>query len=244
MKLIAGCGMMVVLAVTALGQAVSAPPGRLVSTLALLDQRIPDVSFQDAPLDQVLEWFETATNVKIVVRWQILEDAGLERDKPISIRVSDVRLSQALWFVMNEAGGADLKLAYRASGNILTLSTQDDLGREMLVKTYDVSDLLVRVPNFQGPEVELSQVGQNLGQQGGGGGGQSLFQDENDNDDDQDEEDNAEIQELINLIVQTIEPDTWALNGGTGTISAFRRTLVVRNNPFVHQRLGGYLEEE
>ena len=33
------------------------------------------------------------------------------------------------------------------------------------------------------------------------------------------------------------------MNGGTGTIQAFRNLLVVRNNLLVHQSLGGYVEE-
>ena len=49
---------------------------------------------------------------------------------------------------------------------------------------------------------------------------------------------------LANLIEQAIAPTSWRDNGGTGTIAAFRRSLVVRNTLAVHQLLGGYLSEE
>lgn len=220
-------------------------------TLKLLDQRVPEVSFEQAPFDQVMEWVQQTMGINVVVRWQTLVDAGVARDKPISIRVRNVRLSQALWMIMNEAGGSDLKLAYRASGNVLVLSTAEDLGQEMIVKTYDVSDLLVRVRNFQGPSIDLTQIQQQSSGQGGGGSGQSVFQggggqnqqnifaEQNQNQ----QGDNPEMLRLVKLITDTIEPDSWTMNGGKGTISPFGKQIVVRNNIFVHQRLGGYIEE-
>ena len=38
-----------------------------------------------------------------------------------------------LWMIMNAAGGSDVKLAYRASNNLLILSTADDLGTEIFL---------------------------------------------------------------------------------------------------------------
>jgi len=48
---------------------------------------------------------------------------------------------------------------------------------------------------------------------------------------------------LINLITLTIEPDSWAENGGRGTISYFApvHALVVRNTLHVHEQIGGVL---
>ncbi|MBU0637781.1 MAG: hypothetical protein KKB50_02875 [Planctomycetes bacterium] len=220
----------------------------LPQTLRLLNQRIPEVAFEDAPFEQVMEWVAEFTRSNVVVRWPTLEDAGIERDKPISIRVRNLRLSQVLWMIMNEAGGSDLKLAYRASGNLLIMSTEEDLAREMIVKIYDVSDLLVRVPRYTNaarldPAQALNQLGQGGGG-GGGGGSQQLFQTEggqNDNNDDQGG--GIVMDELVQLITDTVEPDSWVDNGGLGTIQALRGQLVVRNTILVHQRLGGYVED-
>ncbi|MBW7906987.1 MAG: hypothetical protein LC135_11715 [Phycisphaerae bacterium] len=229
-------------ATTAFGQSLVS---RTPATLRTLDERIPEVSFQDAPLESVMQWVGETTGINVVVRWQILEERSVDRDKPITIKVKNVRLSQALWMIMNEAGGSEVTLAYRASGNTLILSTADDLNKEMVVKAYDVSDLLVRPQNFAGPQLDLQQASQ--AQSGGGGGGQSIFQNDqqqNNNQDNQREGQNeGEIQRLIDLITTVIEPDTWEQNGGIGTIRAFRSQLVVRNTIFVHQRLGGFIEE-
>src|SRR5262249_3513798 len=130
------------------------------------------------PFDQVIDWLAQYTGMQIVVRWENLTDAGVSRDKPITMSVKKLRFSQVLWMVMNEVGGTDLKLAYRASANLLILSTAEDLGKEMLGRVYDVSDLLVRVRNFtNAPQVDISgQTGGGGGGAGGGGGGsQNVF---------------------------------------------------------------------
>jgi len=60
---------------------------------------------------------------------------------------------------------------------------------------------------------------------------------ERDEDEPTPEELRQQIQDLIDVIQTTIEPDTWAINGGPGVIRAFRNTLVIRNSQFVHQQI-------
>jgi hypothetical protein len=151
--------------------------------------------------------------------------------------------------IMNQAGGSDVKLAYRAAGNMLVMSTEEDLSEEMIVRVYDVSDLLVNVPRFTNaarldPGQALNQLGQG-GQGGGGGGGQSnLFEDTRDDERDDDDQSAGSMAELVQLIIDTVEPDSWVTAGGTGSIHPFRKMIVVRNTILVHQALGGYVEED
>jgi len=225
-----------------------------------LGQRIPEINFTDAPLDQVMEYVKQVSGLNVVVRWAQLEADGIDRDKPITVTARGLRLSQVLWLIMTEAGGGEVKLAYRASGNLLVISTAADLGKEMIVRVYDVSDLLLRIPNFRSaPQIDFSQASQNLGTQGGGGG-QNIFGGQGGGQQQDDEarfyqqqqpgQVDPEVQQLINLIVTTIEPDSWAVaigqagGQGLGTIQAWRKQLVVRNNILVHQLLGGAIESE
>ena len=226
---------------------------RVKNTLALLNSRIPEVTFEDIPLEQVMEWMEEITATNIMVRWQTLEDNGVERDKPISLKARNLKLSQVLWMIMNEAGGTDIKLAYRATSELIVLSLDEDLGKDMLVKVYDVSDMLVRVPRFTNaaklnPSEALNQVGQGAGGRGGGGGGgrggSQLFEDDEDEQDDDEASGEADMARLIQVIVDTVEPDSWNVNGGTGSITPLRGQIIVRNSILVHQLLGGYLDED
>jgi hypothetical protein len=225
-------------------QSTAAKP-RVSNAIQLLNQRIPEVAFDGVPFEQVMDWVGEITGANVMVRWQTLTNAGLERDKPITIKVKNLRLSQVLWMIMNEAAGSDLKLAYRASGSLLILSTADDLGKEMVLKVYDVSDLLITAPRFtNAARMDPSQaMNQNQGM-GGGGGGSQLFQGNQGYEQNQQQQaTGADIQALVTLITDTVEPDTWVAGGGTGQIYAFRNLLVVYNNLLVHQRIGGYVTE-
>lgn len=237
----------------ALAQGVQLPQARprTPETLRVLNQRLPEVELVEQPFEQVMEWLAQLTKLNIVVRWQTLEDAGVERDTPVSIKVRNLRLSQVLWLIMNEVGGSELKLAYRASGTLLILSTEEDLSKEMVTKVYDVSDLLIRIP--QASRQAAFDVTQGLGGEGGGGGGgggmfrQGQDQSQWGNEPSQggmDGQPSVELERLIELIQNTVEPDSWRINGGEGTIFPFQRLLVVRNTILVHQRLGGPISED
>ncbi len=56
---------------------------------------------------------------------------------------------------------------------------------------------------------------------------------------------NAQAIKLIDLIQNTIEPESWQANGGKGSISYFARlhALVIRQTGEVHHQLGGVLEQ-
>lgn len=227
-----------------------APRAQVPDTLRILNQRIPDVRFQDTPFEQVMEWLADLTQLNISVRWQTLQDAGVERDTPISIQARNLRLTQVLWLIMNDAGGSEVKLGYRASGNLMVLSTAADLDKEMITKIYDVSDLLTTLPQAtRQAAFDVTQgMGQSGGSGGGGGGGSGMFGGQgsgiNQGQDTQNQTSGAtEIQTLVELIEQTVEPDSWRTNGGPGTIVPFQRMLIVRNTILVHQRLGGYVSD-
>ena len=46
------------------------------------------------------------------------------------------------------------------------------------------------------------------------------------------------------MITTAVEPDSWLVNGGLGSISPWNGMLVVRNTPLVHQQIGGYLSSK
>lgn len=247
-------GMIVgLLATSALAQTGRTPApalrARVPSTLAILNQRIPEVRFIDQPFEQVMEWIADYAQLNVVVRWQTLDDSGISRDAPVSIQARNLRLSQVLWLIMNEAGGADLKLAYRASGTLLILSTEEDLSKEMITKVYDVADLLIRLPNTPMPDLSQNQGLQQGGQGGSGGGifGQQGGQGGQGGQYGQDQQNatEANMEILVEIIQQTVEPDSWRdTGGGLGSIQAFRNLLIVHNSILVHQKLGGYIREE
>lgn len=259
-KLTIGCAILILASTaTAVGQTIrsgataqpvprKAPP----STLQLLNTRVPEVAFSGAPLEQVIDWLAEFTGTNVNVRWETLAASGIEKDKPISMRFKNLRLSQVLWMILNEAGGADIKLAYRATGNLIVISTHEELGKDMITKVYDVSDLLTRVPRFTNAANLNAAQALNQSGQGQGGGSSQMFQDQQGGNQQGGGEgdrmgsggSDTEMQQIIDLIQDVIEPDSWVKGGGTGTVVPLHGQIIVRNSILVHQLLGGYVNED
>lgn len=213
-------------------------------TLRLLNQRLPEIRFDAVPFETVMQYIQELTQINVSVRWEKLENAGVERDAPITIQARNLRLSQVLWMIMNAATDSDLTLAYRMSGNLLILSTEEDLGRELITKVYDVADLMVRIPNTQRPFYENNNTSLGEGSSGGSIFGDSQNQQRQQQDQYEPGQPTPEMSNLIEVIQQTIEPDTWAVNGaGEGHIQSYGHLLIVTNTILVHQKIGGYVTE-
>ena len=208
------------------------------STLALLSERLDQVDFDEAPLDQVIEWLSDLTAMNVVVQWQVLEELGIERDRPITLHIHNLRFSQALWMILSEAGGPDVRLGYRAEEDLLVISSRDKLAQDMVIKVYDVADLLLNAPRFSGaPQINLTSTTGN-GQSSAFDDGGSESTDESEGSDVQ----QTKIDQLMEIITETVEPDSWISLGGQGTIAAFDDMLIIRNTYQVHQLLGGFVE--
>lgn len=53
---------------------------------------------------------------------------------------------------------------------------------------------------------------------------------------------NALADDLITIIMDTIEPNVWQVNGGTSTIRYFHGNLIITAPRRIHERIGGYFE--
>lgn len=206
-----------------------------------LRARLPEVALDEAPFDSVIEWLAAQTGLSIHVNWDRLADYDIPRDRPVSLKARNLPLAQVLWLLMNQVGGGDVRLAYRGSDTLLLLSTEEDLGREMLTRVYDVRDLLDRAPRF------TNAVRLNLDsalQQGSNSGSAGLETPDTEDGDEPPAADDPAGAELVRLITDTVEPDSWVTANGRGRIVFWRGQIVVFNTIFVHQRLGGPVRDE
>lgn len=256
-RMIRALNLSLVLAVTALAQAPQ--PDAAANTPQVSKPRRPHIfltlarpvaamDFDEANFEDVVNWIRDMTGTNVVVNWNALATVGVERNTPVTLKIKDVTLSRALWLIMQTAGGADAKLAYSADPDMIYISTLEDLSAKMVVKVYDVQDLIMNIPtraNFEA--VRNQQVVTSNGNNGvrvienvqSG----VRFNDEGDasRNDDQEADTTNTMRQLMNVITGTIDPDSWDVNGGPGVIRAFHGQIIVRNSPFVHQKLAGYL---
>ncbi len=212
-----------------------------------LKEEVPEVNFQDQPLEQVVETLSSIANVNISPDWQDLEANGIERDKPVSMKLTNVAVSTVLREVLSQVGG-DVRLAYKAADGLIRLASKEKLDREKFVLVYDIRDLLINIPRFAG-ESRLDP-GQALQQQQGQGGfnSGSLFTADGSHGEEFLKNDNGHSagvsQKIMDLIHQTVEPDSWReTGGGDGSLRELNGQLIVYNTSDAHREVTDLLSQ-
>lgn len=233
------------------------PANPQASLARVLRTRIAEIRLDNAPLGIALETVAEAVGINLVVRWNVLEAAGVERDTAIRLRVRNLPLETILWLILQEAAPIDLELAYRFGPDLILISTAEDFGSQMMVRVYDVAELVFprsdQATLFIGETRDYVRsvepyVGGSVGMprpiigRYEGGIYQGIYGAWM-TDGITPREHEQRMRELIHLITTTVAPESWAVNGGSGTIVPFRDRLVVRNSPLVHQQIGRPLKK-
>ncbi len=228
---------------------------RRVAPVALLGAQVPKFEFREEPLGDVLEQIAARLRCNLVVRWNKLSAVGVEAERPITARGRDVSVAQMLRMTLEAAGTEQGKLAFRADEEMILVSTEADFAAELITRIYDVSDLVVGderspsittgrmhdVPISLQPAVAQGAVAQApvIGRINSGLRLRVVDNGTGTGDEDDPSGQPTRLAELIDVIKTTIAPETWDVNGGTGTIRVFRNRLIIRNNVFVHQEIAG-----
>ncbi len=196
-----------------------------LEALRALYVELPEVTLDGLPLDEFAEWLRRQTQVNVVMRWHALEKEGVTKETPVTLRMKKAVLYNVLTIVLDRLGEDHETLGFRATDNMIIVSTRADLDRSMVTKTYDVHDLLLEIPNFEamrpaamdGPNRRAAR------------------------DDSAKKVEGADdsVQQLIDVITTSVFPNSWKVNGGTGTIKFFNGHLIVRNTPEAHEILRG-----
>lgn len=220
---------------------------RSQTAIRLLRKPVESVDWLDTPFEEVIRWLknEGENAVNVVPRWAPLGVESVDRDTLVSLQLNNTTVGEVLIEVLDHIS-PDGEMRFRAFGNTLKISTRADFDRKMYVRVYDVTDIMLRTPDFgrSAPNIDLQQQGQGGGA-GGGGGGQSVFQGGSqggESESGQEEQEmEARLTELSTMIQRTIEPSSWNLGnaGGRGTIEVFNRSLIVYNTIEVHEQIGG-----
>jgi len=111
-----------------------------------LEELIVSVNFRKAPLDEVLQFLGAAGGVKFVLSEGVrdeLADGGLK----IELKLDDLPLKSVLNLISKL-----LDLSISPCNGTLLVETSEERGRERKRVEIDVRDLLVKVPDFPGPE--------------------------------------------------------------------------------------------
>jgi tetratricopeptide (TPR) repeat protein len=114
--------------------------------------------FTEAPLSQVVEFLRTVSGTNIVLDRRGIQAGGGDPDMPISLKIKEVSLGDALDWLMDLSG-----LAYVLRKGAVLISDPSQIPKETYLVTYDVRDLLSPVPDFAGPTFDLEDAGDEAG---------------------------------------------------------------------------------
>ena len=223
-----------------------------------LSQRIGELNLERVSLKEALALLaaRAGSGVNLIVQWRELEAAGIESAAPVTLRLRDVTLGQALSLVLNEAGGGSVQLAYATPASFLIISTREQLDRDAgVVRVYDIRALLrdamafresiKRYTSATRPASRWALANESsagTGRRGsGGGGGRGGFIGRNIPPPTDEEEAVTDLQALIRDL---IEVEDWVDNGGRLAHSTYWcGRLVVRNKPSAHRKIEDLLHQ-
>ena len=223
---------------------------------AQLSRTIPQVQFDNVAFSDVIDFLRDVSGLNIFVNWKTLEAAGIEKTTPVTAKLRNVKFSKALDIILNDSvGGGQTKLGYTIDEGVITVSTADELAKNVVVRVYDIRDLILNVPNFNNaPNFSLEAAQNSGGSQGGGGGQQGVTQGGATNTlfsgsgTTQQQNVGPTRQELVDaitkLVEDTVSSDSWKDNGGsTGALRELEGQLIVTQTPENHRQLVALLEK-
>jgi tetratricopeptide (TPR) repeat protein len=188
----------------------------------------------DTPLNEAIEIIRVSVDppLKIMVRWRDLdENAYIEQDTVIGIQgMVGIPLKKALKELLDTVSGGIANIDYIVEEGIITIATRASLPTKLITHVYDITELVGRPAQFE-TDLAISTTGV----ESGGGGGEAATE-------------SAIVQqtpELVILMIQeTVEPLSWLINGGEGTVSAHGTKLVISQTPQIHEQIQKLLLED
>lgn len=216
------------------------------------------LNFKDTPLKQAIYDLQTLSGVNVVADEAALRETSVSLDQPLSLMVENISLKSALNLLLKQ-----VHLTYVIQNEVLNITTESRAKGNLKPVTYPVADLVVPVGDNPLPEVyslratlerhiASTSAASNMGMpimpgpyslQNGqtvSAMGSSATDAQTAMGGSSPRMNSKTIEDLlINLIQNTVAPDTWSNVGGPGTIQYFPlgMALVVNQTQDVQEQV-------
>ncbi|MFG0240064.1 MAG: hypothetical protein ACF8CY_03260, partial [Gimesia chilikensis] len=221
-----------------------------------------NLAFEGEPLSNVMNKIQALTGINIFLDSLGLEEEGVTTDAPVTINVNGIKLRSALNLLLEP-----LNLSYTIDNEVLKITSRIRQQGTLKTMTYPVADLVVPIPNFaangsmaSNPYSQMgavsfgSGIGGNQSTPGnfqvadpliGGVPGANPWAGNAPTSKVAGGGSNIDFDSLTELIVSTVEPDSWEEIGGAGSVRPFETTLslVIRQTQKVHDEIANLLEQ-
>ncbi len=107
-----------------------------------LNEVLQEFSAQDEPLEKVLDRIRDDTKLPLAVDWDALNAAGIKRDAPITVSLSNNYVWSALKAILSKTGSA---ATYGVKDGLIRITTGEQLSRQAttVVRSFDVRDMIM-----------------------------------------------------------------------------------------------------
>ena len=198
-----------------------------------LERSAGSVDYRDLPLAEVFEDIARRGDFNLDVNYRALEALGIDRNTPVTLRLRDVSFSRLLRQVIESVAPPPSLLDYTARDGVVTVTSKEAINQDVYSKVYDIRDLLIVLTPVEVQSQEFGQV-----QQAGRGSAQNPFTGSSSNSPEDLEDQQEELlEELVELMQQTIAPDSWISAGGNASVNDFNGTLIVTQTDENHRRI-------
>ncbi len=201
---------------------------------------IDEVFFDQTPARDVFNWWSTVTDIPLVIDWNAMELDGIDPEQGITLNLKTVPAKLLMDVIMRQAS-PEVDLIYEVTPWYVQVMTKRQANRNPVLLVYDVSDMVMTVPNFtNAPRMDLNDALSNTSSGGSGGGGSSssLFGEDNEDEDDLPTKGERGL-DIADMIRRTIEPEIWQENGGFYASARYYDGRLIVNAPmYVHQQIG------
>ncbi|MGH7133329.1 MAG: hypothetical protein ACREJO_15455 [Phycisphaerales bacterium] len=209
--------------------------------ISALDKTKIRANFSENSMDQVIAYIQRTTNVNVDVDWASLRSLGIDPETPVTLSLaSDVSAKVVLERVLNRvARDQHSRPDFAVDGGILTVASPEALRRHKPVAMYNVTDLLLDIPDFSDvPTVDLQAVLQKAN----GGSSATPFRDALRKGGDDRPDRATRIRKIVDIIERTVDPESWADAGGdVGSIQELNGSLIITTTPKNHREIQGVL---
>ncbi len=211
---------------------------------AALLRVMPEVQLVDQPLEQALQWIASAMNVNVHIQWNLLQNAGVNRDTIINCKVKGLSVERVLRLMFDEIDGP---ISYAVQDGVLVISTPDQLRKHLKTEVYDVRELIALTEmnvaaqkrramsatkeRFDNAAIQTEpRVATEAANSAKSAPAQPA------------EDESSASRRVVELVTKMVSPDTWDVNGGTASIEEFNGVLVIRQYDMVHQQVRELLD--
>ncbi len=191
-----------------------------------LSEETVNFSFEGATMPQALEFIRTLRNINIVIDDKVKADLEAA---PVTLTVADLQVSSALDLLLRLAGP---DYTYILRDGVVFITNKEGARGKAILRVHSVGDLALKLTNFIAPNLILKPAGAEVDESqplfGKAEEGEQIF--------------GGGVEDLMDLIIQNIEPDSW--EGGSYSINpSGEDKLVVVHTPEVQADVSRFLND-